>query len=286
MRRVKASKRTTAARNASRRTSVHTKWRRIATVFVVALSTSLVAAAAGGVWEFRSGVATALVNQLQTTLLDLTVEAGLTIEEILVVGRHETKRSDLMSAIDARRGDPILAFKPSAARRRLLELGWIADANVERRIPDTIFVHLVERRPIAIWQHNGQFALVDADGAVIGDSDVKDSRGLTLIVGAEAPRHAATLLTMLNTHPKLMERVAAAVRVSDRRWNLRFDNDVDVRLPEENPQAAWDRLAELQAEHGLLERDIIAIDLRVPERLVVRVRPAAAIRLRTPGEHT
>ena len=285
MRRVKASKRTAATQHASRRTSVHTKWRRTVTLFVVALSTSLFVAAAGGVWAFRSGVTTEFAIRLQTTMLDMTVETGLTIEEILVVGRHETKLSDLMSAIDARRGDPILTFKPSTARRRLLQLGWIADANVERRIPNTIYVHLVERRPIAIWQHNEQFALVDADGMVIGDSDVKDSRGLMLIVGTEAPRHAATLLTMLNTHPQLMERVVDAVRVADRRWNLRFDNDVDVRLPEENPQAAWDRLAELQVEHSLLERDIIAIDLRVPERLVVRVSPAVAIRLRTPGEH-
>ena len=91
---------------------------------------------------------------------------------------------------------------------------------------------------------------------------------------------------MLYTHPQLMDRVAAAIRVADRRWNLRLDNDIDVRLPEENPQAAWDRLAKLQAEHKLLERDIIAIDLRVPERLVVRMRPAATMRLRTPGEHT
>lgn len=274
-------------RNTSGRTRARRKWRRIATILVVSLTLLLViAAASGGVWAVQSGAASTLVERLQSAVLDMTVEAGLTIEEILVVGRRETKRSNLVSAIDARRGDPILGFDPSTARQRILDLGWIADASVERRLPGTILVRLVERKPIAIWQRNGQFALVDGDGIVIGDSNVGDRRDLTLIVGAEAPRHALTLLAMLHTHPQLMDRVAAAIRVADRRWNLRFDNDIDVRLPEENPQAAWDRLAELQAQHKLLERDIIAIDLRVPERLVVRMRPAAATRLRTPGGHT
>ncbi len=291
MRRLITNSRANAARKGPRsatgRNRAPTKLRRIVAVAAFTLTSLLVVAAAtGGVWATRSGAVTALADRLQTAVFGITVEAGLTIEEILVVGRRETKRSELVSAIGVRRGDPILAFDPAAARQRILNLGWIADARVERRLPGTIYIRLVERKPIAIWQRNGQFALVDANGVVIGDSDVKDRHDLTLIVGAEAPQHASTLLVMLYTHPQLMDRVAAAIRVADRRWNLRLDNDIDVRLPEENPQAAWDRLAKLQAEHKLLERDIIAIDLRVPERLVVRMRPAAAMRLQASGEHT
>jgi cell division protein FtsQ len=167
-----------------------------------------------------------------------------------------------------------------------MKLGWVANAEVERRLPNTIFVRLFERAPVAVWQRNGKFLLVDSEGVVIGESGAGQRSDLTLIVGAKAPRHASTLLVMLDTQPQLMERVVAAVRVADRRWNLRLDNGIDVRLPEVNPQAAWDRLAELEAEHKLLERDIIVIDLRLPERLVVRMRPLETRRPRIPGEHT
>jgi cell division protein FtsQ len=219
-------------------------------------------------------------------MVAVTIRAGLTVDDVLVAGRRETKRSDLLSAIDAQRGDPIIVFDPTAARQRVMNLGWVADAKVERRLPNTIYVRLSERSPVAVWQRNGEFSLVDAEGVVIGESSAGQRRDLTLIVGAEAPRHASTLLVMLDTQPQLMERVVAAVRVADRRWNLRLNNGIDVRLPEINPQAAWDHLAELEAEHKLLERDIILIDLRLPERLVVRMRPLEGRRPRAPGEHT
>ena len=202
MRRLITNSRANAARKGPRsatgRNRAPTKLRRIVAVAAFTLTSLLVVAAAtGGVWATRSGAVTALADRLQTAVFGITVEAGLTIEEILVVGRRETKRSELVSAIGVRRGDPILAFDPAAARQRILNLGWIADARVERRLPGTIYIRLVERKPIAIWQRNGQFALVDANGVVIGDSDVKDRHDLTLIVGAEAPRPCSSCCTRI-----------------------------------------------------------------------------------------
>jgi cell division protein FtsQ len=291
MRRVGTKQQADAVRSAPRRAAgiarTRSNWLRTgAGVMVTCASLLFVTTTVGSVWMVRVGIFSTVVEQLKITAVDLTVKAGLTVHDVLVVGRRKTKRSDLLSAIDVQRGDPILVFDPSAARRRVVSLGWIADAEVERRLPNTIYVRLFERTPIAIWQRNGIFSLVDAEGVVIAEGRDEHRRKLPLIVGAKAPSHASTLIVMLRTQPQLMEQMVAAVRVADRRWNLRFANKIDVRLPEENPQAAWDRLAELEAEHKLLERDIIAIDLRIPERLVVRMRPAAARRLRSPGEHT
>lgn len=291
MRRVGTKVQANAIRKRPRRTSAsarkRTSWFRTkAGIVTGCVSLLFLLATAGGVWTVRSGTLGEAVGLLKITMVAATIKAGLTVDDVLVVGRRETKRSDLLSAIDARRGDPIIVFDPAAARQRVLNLGWVANAEVERRLPNTIFVRLSERTPVAIWQRNGEFSLVDSEGVVIGESSAGHRRDLTLIVGEEAPRHASTLLVMLDTQPQLMERVVAAVRVADRRWNLRLDNGIDVRLPEANPQAAWDRLAALEAEHKLLGRDIIVIDLRLPERLVVRMRPSETRRPRAPGEHT
>ena len=240
----------------------------------------------GSVWAVRNNALDEIVELFKATIVTVTVNAGLTVDDVLVVGRQETKRSDLLSAIDAQRGDPIIIFNPAAARQRIMNLGWVANAEVERRLPSTIFVRLFERTPVAIWQRNGKFSLVDSDGVVIGKSNAAQHRDLTLIIGAKAPIHTSTLLVMLDTQPQLMERVVAAVRVADRRWNLQLDNGIDVRLPEKNPQVAWDHLAKLETEHKLLERDIVVIDLRLPDRLVVRMRPLETRRPRITGEHT
>jgi cell division protein FtsQ len=289
MRRLGAKAQAIAVNRRPRRTTARTRTKRFRTragVVISCVSILFLIATAGGVWTVRTGALGEAVGLLKVTMVAVTIRAGLTVDDVLVAGRRETKRSDLLSAIDAQRGDPIIVFDPTAARQRVMNLGWVADAKVERRLPNTIYVRLSERSPVAVWQRNGEFSLVDAEGVVIGESSAGQRRDLTLIVGAEAPRHASTLLVMLDTQPQLMERVVAAVRVADRRWNLRLNNGIDVRLPEINPQAAWDHLAELEAEHKLLERDIILIDLRLPERLVVRMRPLEGRRPRAPGEHT
>ena len=98
---------------------------------------------------------------------------------------------------------------------------------------------------------------------------------LPLLVGADVPRHALKLISMLDSEPELRPRVAAAVLVRGRRWNVRLNGGIDVRLPETDARAAWAQLAQMQREQGVLERDVIAIDLRMPDRLVVRTAPGA-----------
>src|SRR5581483_533549 len=154
--------------------------------------------------------------------------------------------------------------------QRLESIPWVESSVVERRLPDTIFVRLVERQPLALWQHNGHFSVIAAKGEMIQD-EVGEFANLPIVVGDDAPPHAEALLLLLATEPDLQKRVTAAVRVGGRRWNLKLDNGIDVRLPEEDAASAWSRLAALERENQLLSRDVVAIDLRLPDRLIVRV---------------
>lgn len=227
--------------------------------------------AVGGWWTWHSEIGRAAVAFAVDVYRDANRAAGLVTREVLVEGRSETPSEALRAALGVGRGDLILEFDVDAARRRVEQIGWVASARVERRLPDIIRVAIVERVPVAVWQNKGAFLLVDATGAVIDAESVARYGHLKVVVGEDAPEHAQALLTMLQRHPVLMQRVTAAVRAGGRRWNLRFDNGIDVRLPEQGAFAAWDRLARYEAEHGLLERNIRAIDLRIPDRVVVRI---------------
>jgi cell division protein FtsQ len=205
----------------------------------------------------------------------LTAESGLVVEEVLVEGRHRTARGSLLAALEVGRGDPILAFDPGAARRRLEALPWVRRAAVERRLPSVIYLHLEERRPLAVWQLEGRLAVIDETGETIAGARPEDFTDLTLVVGPDAPAHSAVLLEMLDGEPDLKRRVSAAVRVGGRRWNLRLDGAIDVRLPESGAAEAWARLARIERRHGVLDRDVATIDLRMPDRLVVRTLSGA-----------
>ena len=140
-------------------------------------------------------------------------------------------------------------------------------------LPDTVLLNIEERIPLALWQHKGVFALIDTDGEVILRTGLERYSDLLVVVGADAPDHAAELLKTLATEPQLMSLVRAAIRVGGRRWNLRLKGDIDVRLPEEDTGSAWARLAEYEKTHQVLERDVQILDLRLPDRLIFRKAP-------------
>ena len=159
------------------------------------------------------------------------------------------------------------------ARQRVETLSWVEHATVERRLPSTVVVFLQERRPFAIWQNQGKFALIDRNGQLVANQNIAEFRQLTLVVGPGAPAAAATLIDALSDRPDLQKRIIAAVRVGERRWNLHLNNGADVMLPEGHEIAALDRLMQLQQQHALLDRPLAAIDLRLGDRLVLRPRP-------------
>ena len=226
-----------------------------------------------GLWS--SGWIDRQTDKVWRSALNATAKAGLKVDDILVEGRARTARSQILETLNLSRGDPILGFDPHGAKTMLEGLPWVREAEVVRRLPNIVFVRLAEREPLALWQSNGKLAVIDGRGEVVPGAPPEAFTELPLLVGADVPRHALKLISMLDSEPELRPRVAAAVLVRGRRWNVRLNGGIDVRLPETDAEAAWAQLAQMQREQGVLERDVIAIDLRMPDRLVVRTAPGA-----------
>lgn len=222
----------------------------------------------------RSGQ-TAL-NRAAGQLLEASRVLGLTVTDVEVEGRETTDRETVLAALGAGPGTPILAVSPAHAKQRLEALPWVHHAVVERRLPGTLYVHLVERKPLALWQHGGRIELIDREGAVIPVTRLDQFAKLPMVVGDGAANRAAELIDMLGSEPDLAARVTAAIRVGERRWNLRIDNAVDVLLPAEETSGAWSRLASLERSNAILKREVQTIDMRLPDRLVLRVAPEAS----------
>lgn len=249
---------------------------------------AVVLAAAGGAigWTVQSGYLARTWGTVTAGALQLTADAGLRVDDVLVVGREQTNPGALLEKVGVERGMPILGIDLADMRDRVVSLPWVKEARIERRLPDTLHVTLVERRPLALWQRGRDFTLVDQDGVTIDNQDVRQFHNLPIVIGEEAPERAAAALAMLSGEPELGPRVRALTWVSGRRWTIRLDNGMDVQLPEVDPAGAWTHLANLAREHGVLERDVVTIDLRIPDQLIMRVTPLARERANAPGKNT
>lgn len=231
-----------------------------------------------GVGVLTLGLAALLFpgQRVMHQLVSWSGQAGYRVDDIFVEGRVKTPRDDLLTALGVKRGDAILAVDLAAAQKRIEEIPWVRSAAVERRLPNQLHILITERQPIALWQNKGRYFLIDHDGQIVGDQ-IDDYANLPLTVGEGAPDHAGELVALLATEPTLKDRVKAATWVGDRRWNLMLDrtpDGIEIRLPEEDAESAWHDLAKLDQQQSLLERQVSVVDMRLPDRLVLRAANA------------
>lgn len=190
-----------------------------------------------------------------------SADAGFGIADVHISGNTRTAPETLVAALGLEPGQSIFKADLQAARRRLLSLDWVADADVRRRYPGSIYVTIVEKRPFALWQSPSGLFVVERSGGVITNRNVDAFASLPKLIGAGA-NGGAEVIDAIALHRAVSARVKAVERVSDRRWNLILDDGVVVKLPEADWQRQIDTLEALIVEKGVLERDIAEIDLR------------------------
>lgn len=273
---------TTTYQRKTRRISRWRSFKRVAAAFFrrgyyTVAAASLAVAIGACWWWVHSGKLGMVVDEAQNNVLEQTADAGLKLRYIYLEGRDNASLEQVTQAIGLEAGDPILGVSVDGIKDQLKELSWVHDAVIERQLPDTLHVHLIERKPIAVWQYKGELRLVDQVGKVIeeGEGTRQEYGNLLLVVGEDAPAYTVELMHMLSAEPELFREVNAAVRMSNRRWDLRFRSGIEVKLPANSPERAWGMLAEMQRQQDLLARNIRAVDLRLEDRIFIDLPPEA-----------
>jgi cell division protein FtsQ len=213
-----------------------------------------------------------LISDTRASVLGFFAEGGLKLQRIEIAGAALIPEEHIKQLTGLVEGESsIFDADPYDIRAKLLTEPYIAEARVRRVWPNRLEILIVERRPVALWQSEGQIRVVDRDGVPFAAHDPSRFPNLLLVVGTGAAPQASHLIDTLSREPGIRPRVKAAVFVGQRRWNLRLDNGVEVRLPEEGADAALAELAKLDREQQILAREIDAIDLRFPDKLIVRL---------------
>jgi cell division protein FtsQ len=201
---------------------------------------------------------------------------GFRIAGVALSGNKHLSREEIFAAAGVTAHSSLLFLDVADARARLKTNPWIADATVQKLYPDRLEIAITERTAFALWQKDGRIGVIADDGTVLEPYLTHSFIDLPLFVGIGAGPRAKELLALLDRYPDIRDQMRAAILVSERRWNLRLKNGIDVALPEDDLAAGLDRLVALDRDKKLLTRDILAVDLRLPDRVTVRLSDAAA----------
>ena len=208
-------------------------------------------------------------------VMSVTADAGFKVKNILVEGRKYTDAAILKAILNTEKGDALLGFNPADAQEMISRISWVKEVQVERRFPDTIYVALKERTPMALWQRKKRLSLIDTDGVLLTDHNLKRFKNYIVVVGDDVPKYAPAFLRLLTAEPEIVEKVEAASLKSGRRWDLVLKTGAVVKLPEDDLVLAFRRLARMQEEKQILDKDVKIIDVREPTRILVRTLPGA-----------
>ena len=222
-----------------------------------------------------SGASTRFGGWAEQKFYDVTADIGFDVQNILVEGRRYTDADALKAIINLDQGDALLSLKPNEVKSQLEKLSWVRSVHVERRFPQTVYIGLTERQPMALWQRQKRLSLIDENGVILTEHKLDRFKDYIILTGADVPEHAYAFLRQLQAQAGIQKRVEAATLISGRRWDLKLKNGVIVKLPEEETALALSRLALMQEQENLMDQDVNVIDVREQTRITVRTKPGA-----------
>jgi cell division protein FtsQ len=224
----------------------------------------------------KGGHVEELTSALGDTRNAIANSAGFRITAVAINGRKQLTQDEVLAIGGVNGRSSLLFLDAAAVRDRLKANPWISEATVLKLYPGQLQINIVERSAFALWQQAGRLSVISDDGAVLEPYVAQRFISLPLVVGKGAETRARDFLALLARYPQVQAATKAAVLVGERRWNLRLKDGLDIRLPENDVGNALAALSKLDKEDHLFSRDIVAVDLRLPDRLTVQLSEDAA----------
>jgi len=240
------------------------------------IATALLLAASTGLGIVKGGHLETFIATVSDTRNALANSAGFRITSVAINGRRHLSQDEVLALGGVNGRSSLLFLDAASVREKLKASHWISEATVLKLYPGQLRIDIIERTPFALWQHGGRYSVISDDGAVLQDYVEADFLKLPRVVGEGAETRAKDFLALLARYPQVNAVTKAAVFVGERRWNLRLNDGLDVRLPENDVVNALATLSNLDRDEHLFSKDIVAIDLRLPDRLVVQLSDDAA----------
>jgi cell division protein FtsQ len=219
----------------------------------------------------RGGHVSEIADELAAARDAAANALGFRITSIALAGQRELTREEILAIAGVTGRSSLLFLDAADARARLKANPWIAEATVLKLYPGRLHITVTEREAFALWQRDGKVTVIADDGTVLEPYVTRRFVDLPLVVGVGAEKKAKEFLAQLDRFPLVRDETRAAILVAERRWNLQLKSKLDVKLPETGIESAFARLVRLDRDKKLLSRDLAVLDLRLPDRVTVRL---------------
>ena len=239
-------------------------------------ATVLILLGSAGFGMVRGGHVEEVTQALSDTRNAIANSAGFRITTVAINGRKQLTQDEVLGIGGVNGRSSLLFLDAATVRDKLKANPWIADATVLKLYPGQLQIDIVERSAFALWQRDGRLSVIAEDGAVLEPYVSRRFISLPLVVGKGAETRARDFLSLLARYPQVHAATKAVIFVGERRWNLRLKDGLDIRLPEQDVGTALAALSKLDREEKLFSRDIVAVDMRLPDRLTVQLSDDAA----------
>ncbi len=247
-------------------------WERVLELFLATMKRLLIPALAIWLigWLWLGGVFTATKHMAWDGFVNWTASQGLQVKDIVIEGRNRTNMVDLQRAIHVKPNDPVLAVDVANIQQKITAMPWVDNVTVARNYNGIIIVKITERIPFVLWDRPGRkMAVVDTKGHIIAKANPNDFKTLLNVRGVDAPQHTVDLMQMVLEEPDIAKHIRGAEWIGDRRWDLITIGETRIHLPEGDMGYALSRLAKIQTEKNILNRDLLSIDLRANDRIII-----------------
>ena len=220
---------------------------------------------------FRKSNKNYLINQ-STPLDQFLINNGFKIKNILISGTHNLSQDYLRNIINTQNHINILNVNLHTIYNKIIQNSWVEETYVERILPDTIKIKVLEKKPIAIWQNQKGNKLITINGDVISHANVnKFKNSFPIIKGEKSKENISTILKILETNKNFAKNIWSLTFINQRRWDLHFNQGLIVRLPSQDVIKAWQKIIKLQQNYNILNLRLTEIDLRNPEQILGKI---------------
>lgn len=247
-------------------------WERILELFLLSMKKLLIPALAVWLitWLWLGGVFATTKNMMWNGFVDWTATQGLIVDDVIIDGRTRTNLPDIKKAINIKIGAPILSVNVNKIQSNIAQLPWTDTATISRNYNGTIIIQITERIPFVLWDRPGRKqVVVDTKGNIIKGAPPSDFAKLLSVRGVDAPQYSVELMQMILVEPNIAEHIRGAEWIGDRRWDLMTTKGTRIHMPENDMGYALARLAKIQNEKNILRQDLLSIDLRADDRIII-----------------
>ena len=194
------------------------------------------------------------------------------INHVIIEGSKKSNKSEIEKNVAEKNGN-LISLSFNSIKVIVESSEWVKRASIKKILPSTLVINVTENDPYAIYLQEGKFFLLDLDGSIITEINIDNYQDDLLFVrGENSPELLEQLIKDISiTFPNLIQTLEEVEFIEKRRWNLKLNNKLLVKLPDENIQQSLKNLKQLFEEQEVMQSNIIEIDLRIQGRAALKV---------------